>query len=762
MNDYFYRQLMEELPIAYAYNKILLNEDGIPCDYEIIEANSAFVHIFNQKVSEVVGRRITEVLPEIRTGEFNWIHIFGDIAMNGGKIEQEQYVEPLRSWYRITAYSAEKYYFITCILDITKEISQLKEMERLIDISEELLLNEEPKNDYQKISDDFLKISGAKYAAFNLFEKDGKSFTTKAITGNKEIIKQAADIMGYRFEDKKWEYSKELEEKIKAKTITRLPSLRDLAGNTITPSLAALLEKNFHLGEVVVIKIAMNQIMLGDFTLFMEKGKYFDKDTLAEVYARQLAMFIIRKRAEEALLREKILLDSIVYSTPGMVYLYDDRKRLIRWNKKHEELTGYSPEELAQMTLYDWYKGDEISQKAITEGLARAVRDGFGEAEANLQKKDGTTIPMYFTASVFSLGSKQYFTGIAIDITERKKKEAEIFNLSYRDQLTGLYNRRFYEEELKRLDSERNLPLSLVMGDVNGLKLVNDSFGHVMGDKLLKKVAQVIKNGTRSGDIVARLAGDEFVIILPNTDEFEAKQIIKRITDLSLKEQVDSIDISISFGSDTKYSKHQNMEEVFKNAEDNMYKRKLFEGPNMRGKTIKVIINTLYEKNQREKEHSLRVSALCISLGKALKMPESDIELLRTAGLLHDIGKIAIDEAILNKPGKLTKEEQDEIKRHSEIGFRMLNTVDGMSEIAVYILYHHERWDGKGYPKGLKGDEIPQIARIIAIANAYDVWTSDKVYGRAMSKEAAMEKLRDGAGIKFDPVLVRTFVEKVM
>jgi len=224
---------------------------------------------------------------------------------------------------------------------------------------------------------------------------------------------------------------------------------------------------------------------------------------------------------------------------------------------------------------------------------------------------------MYFTASAFYLEGTQYFTGIGIDITERKKKEIEIFNLSHYDQLTGLYNRRFYEEELRRLDTERNLPLTMVMGDVNGLKLINDSFGHVVGDELLKKVAVVIRSGCREGDIIARLGGDEFVILLPKTDAFETEQIIKRINDLSLKEKVSSIDISISFGYETKDNEEEKIEDIFRNAEDHMYKKKIFESPSMRGKTISTIISTLHEKNKREEQHPHRVSMLCESMGKA-------------------------------------------------------------------------------------------------------------------------------------------------
>jgi len=352
--------------------------------------------------------------------------------------------------------------------------------------------------------------------------------------------------------------------------------------------------------------------------------------------------------------------------------------------------------------------------------------------------------------------------GASRNIEDRKKAEKEILYLSYHDQLTGLYNRRFYEEELKRLDVERNLPLTLVIGDVNGLKLINDSFGHVMGDVLLQKVAEVIRKGCRADDIIARLGGDEFVIILPKMDGLEAEKVINRLNVLSTEEKVGSLDISISFGYETKTNDQEKIEEIFKKAEDHMYKKKLFESPSMRGKTIKAIINTLHEKNKREEAHSHRVSIFCEKMGEALNLLEREIKELKTVGLLHDIGKIGIDETILNKPGKLTDEEWKEIMRHPEIGHRILITVNDMSDIANYVLYHHERWDGKGYPKGLKGDEIPLQARIIAIADTYDAMTSDRSYRGALQEAIAIEQLQKNVGIQFDSKLVSVFIEKVL
>jgi diguanylate cyclase (GGDEF)-like protein len=637
MNDNFYKQLIEKSPTGYAYCRIICDEDDSPCDYEFIEVNAVFEKLTGLKGSAIVGKRITKVLPDISKSEFDLIRFYGDIAINGGEKELEQFSETLQRWYKVNIYSPEKKYFITHFTDITKQKSQLSEMERLIEISEEFLQINEQKIDYQKIAEDFSKLCGAKYSVFDLYNEDGKSFTTMAISSNKGIFKKLPDILGFKIEGKRWARDPVIDEKIKFGTITRFHSLRDLVENTIPIPLAALLEKTFNIGEVILIKILRKNIMLGHFALCMKKGERFDKDTLAEVYTRQLGMVILRKQAEE-----------------------------------------------------------------------------------------------------------------------------EIFYLSYHDQLTGLYNRRFYEEELKRLDTERNLPMTIVMGDVNGLKLINDSFGHSMGDKLLKKVAKVIKLGCRTDDIIARLGGDEFVIILPKTGAFETEQIIKSIIDLSLSEKVGFIDISISLGYETKNNVEENIEEIFKNAEDNMYKKKLFESPSMRGKTIEAIIKTLHEKNKREEAHSHRVSELCKRMGEALGLPEHEVKELMLVGLLHDIGKIAIDENILNKPGKLTDDEWKEIKRHPEIGYRILNTVNDMSDMAKYLLYHHERWDGKGYPKGLKGEEIPFVSKIITIVDSYDAMTSERSYRSGLPEKVAIQELQKNAGVQFDPKLVSVFIEKVL
>ncbi|MGH4137584.1 HD domain-containing phosphohydrolase [Clostridium sp.] len=472
--------------------------------------------------------------------------------------------------------------------------------------------------------------------------------------------------------------------------------------------------------------------------------------------------------AEEALAEEKELLKTTLLSVGEGVIVTDINCNITMLNMAAETIIGWEEKEAIAVKFEDIFNiidedTEEKSDNPIKKVLENFIALQQIEYKILITKEYEKKMISYNVSRIRdNYGEVKGAVLVFRDVTVERKNQKQIELLSFHDQLTGLYNRRFYEEELRRLDTERNLPLTIVMGDVNGLKLINDSFGHDVGDELLKKVAEVLKLGCRGDDIVARLGGDEFVIILPKTDATGVEQIIKRINDLSSKEKIGSMNISISFGYETKNNMEEKTEEIFKKAEDHMYKRKLFESPSMRGKTINTIIKTLHETNKREEQHSHRVSSLCKSMGEALRLSQYEIQELKNIGLLHDIGKIAIDENILNKPGRLTESEWNEIKRHPEIGYRILNTVDEMSDIASYVLYHHERWDGTGYPKGLKGEEIPFISRIITIVDAYDAMTSERSYRNALPVEVAISELLKNAEIQFDSRLVNVFIEKVL
>lgn len=399
--------------------------------------------------------------------------------------------------------------------------------------------------------------------------------------------------------------------------------------------------------------------------------------------------------------------------------------------------------------------------------LIEAARKGknLETAEIDIIHRDGSVRTVLWSlATIYDKEGISDFSTIAQgqDITDRIIVEKGLMYLSYHDQLTGIYNRRFFEEALSRLDIERNLPITLVMSDINGLKLVNDSFGHAMGDELLKRAAETIKKECRTDDIVARLGGDELVVILPNTDTLEAEQIIKSIKDRLTKEIVGSVALSISFGYDIKRIKEENIQNVLVNAENEMYKHKVYESKSMRNRTIDMIMNTLFEKSNRELLHSKRVSDICETIARKLHLDKDKVNQIRIAGLVHDIGKIGIDETILNKAQKLDHDEWEAVKKHPEAGWRILHSVIEFSELAEFVFSHHERWDGKGYPRALKGDEIAIEARIIAIADSYDAMTSDRSYRKGMSEDEAKNEIRRCSGTQFDPRIAKVFVEEVL
>jgi len=656
---------------------------------------------------------------------------------------------------------------ILCVSrDVTTKIEEENLFKRLVTFAEELLRTGSAQVSYQKILENLLYISKAKYGVLTLFNENTNKFTTVAIAGMNQYVNKMTKILGFEPIGKEWtDYSTE-HKKLLGKISASYSSMSELAAGIMPEIICKPIEKLLNIGEITVTKIIVNNQMIGDFTLIMPAGKRLENDYLIKIYSRQIDMFITRMKAENKLKDSETRL----ISAQSMAHVGNWELNLntkIIWASEEtfniygiKYVSQYLAHNIARETVFYEYR--ELLEKTLNDLIAKKGLYDVKFKINNFETGDERFIHSRAILLVDENGKPNKVVGTIQDITDYTKAEDEIRYLSYHDQLTGLYNRRFYQEELIRLDTKSNLPITIVMGDVNGLKLINDSFGHSMGDELLKKVAQVLIKGFRENDIIARLGGDEFVILLPKTEATEAEQLIKHVKDMASKENVRSVDISVSYGYETKNDENAGIQEILKKAEDRMYKNKLFESPSMRGKTIKAIINTLHEKNKREEQHSHRVSLLCRKMGEALDMTAHEIEELKSVGLLHDIGKIAIEENILNKQEKLTCDEWEEIKRHPEIGYRILSTVNELSEMSEYVLYHHERWDGTGYPKGLKREEIPLQSRIITIADAYDAMTSERSYHRAMSKEISVEELRRNAGSQFDPGLVSIFIEKVL
>ena len=464
--------------------------------------------------------------------------------------------------------------------------------------------------------------------------------------------------------------------------------------------------------------------------------------------------------------REKERLQATLLGLGAGIIAVDRQGQVELINKAAEELTGWAEPEALGRPLEEVFQ----TLKEHTD-LERDSMDGAPGSQAApgwdnhmiLVDKAGYQRHIAHNAAPIKNGRGDIDGWVLVfqDVTSEKARVQEIEYLSSHDQLTGLYNRIFLERTIRELNTAENLPLSIVLADLDGLRLVNNTRGRNTGDELLRKAAQVITTNARDLGVVGRWGGDEFVILLPRTDSAAAQLAISKVKQSLQAIEVQSLFFSLSFGWATKTEPGQDIAHVFRRAENRMYRSKLCQYSSIRRETIDALMAALFEKNQREEQHSQRVSELCQVIGKAMGLDDWKVEELGLIGLFHDIGKIAVDETILNKPTPLDEDEWQEVRCHPEVGYRLLSGVQDMFDIAAYVLAHHERWDGQGYPHGLEGKEIPLESRIVSIADAYDAMISYRPYRESLSTLEAVEELRRGAGTQFDPKITRVFLDLI-
>jgi len=729
-----YKHIVDTSTVGYAYYRIIYDNQGRFIDYVYVEVNPSFIESIGASADGLIGKQGTEVFGEVDQYLLIFLKQNVDKLVKGQIIDHTATIISLNQPIAIKINILGNGHFITEIQNKPLEKADKSSdatMQKVLE--QELSDNRHLMNSLMDNTPDviYIKNTEGKYLFFN---KAAEKFSGK----------KASDILGKGVDSV---YPLEVAQKLTS---------RD--------------QEIYDKKEIIVSEEKVADLLGNIQTYLSTKGPIFDENQ------ELLGMFGIsrnitdRIQSEEKSHESEIKYRRITENVADVISVFNITKGKFSFiSPSIVNLRGFSIEEAMTQELNEIIELDAIEsfEETMAENLSEfisnpKIKQNYTN-EVKMLHKNGEKVWTEISTS-FEYNSLGQIESVNIirNIEERKRSEEIMRQLSYYDQLTGLYNRRFYEEELKRLDTDRNLPIALIMADLNGLKLVNDAFGHLEGDKLMKKIAKILRMACRSDEIISRIGGDEFVILMPETKGDEARKLIARINKLVSEEVVEHGMLSLSIGCGVKEKTTDEMQEIFREAEDDMYRHKLAESSSMRSKTINLIMNSLYEKSQREMLHSNRVSALCKLIATEMKFDQEGVNQAKIAGLVHDIGKIGISNIILDKEGKLTRSEWEEVKKHCEVGYRILSSVNEFSEIAEFVLSHQERWDGKGYPQGLKGEVIPVQSRIIAVADSFDAMTSNRAYRLGMSDEEALNEIRKCAGSQFDPDIARVFLEKVV
>ena len=347
------------------------------------------------------------------------------------------------------------------------------------------------------------------------------------------------------------------------------------------------------------------------------------------------------------------------------------------------------------------------------------------------------------------------------DVSELQHTLNQLEYVGSHDDLTGVYNRYFFQLQLQTMDTPKNFPLAVIVGDINGLKYVNDTFGHSAGDSLLVEAAELLINAFDQRSIVCRIGGDEFVILVANSNTNDIQSSINKLESRVFSYSNDDQNIGISLDYAIKKDNKSSLQQVFKEADANMYLKKVMSGASSRDNNLQLLQKILSGKDIETNDHLNRTSHLAMKFASKLELDHSQTNDLILLSQLHDIGKTVIPDNILFKPASLDKKEWDIMKSHSLKGYEIMSASPTLKGISKYILHHHEHYDGSGYPLGLSGNQIPYLSRIITIIDAYDVMTNIRVYKKAMTSENAIAELKRCSNTQFDPELVSQFVDLV-
>jgi diguanylate cyclase len=714
-----YKLLTTQMDLGLALHEIIYDDQNRPIDYRYISVNSAFEKLLGLKREDIIGKTVLEIMPDT---EQYWIDTFGRVAITGQSIQFENYSHVLNRHFRLSAYSPKKFQFAVIVDDITER----KQMEIDQDQREHDLLTTQ---------------TIAKLGTWRL------NVSTGDVIWTEELYKM------YGFDPN-----------------LPPPPVTDhmkLFSEESWKRLSEALDKTIHQGTPYELELERIHSD-GSLGWMWVRGLAETNDQGEVTYISGAAQDITeRKKLEQALLESNDKFVALFEQSPVSIEYFDADGNHVHANQASINLFGViDPKELSNLNIFTNpnLNARMIHQLSNQKRFTTEIEYDFDLVRAHRRfrtTKSGIRLLRVTFAPVMRNQALYGYIVHSEDITDERQKQKEIEYMSYHDYLTGLYNRRYFVHTYQQLITERRFPLGVMMIDINGLKIINDAYGHVEGDKAIKKVSDLLMKIFQSNATVARIGGDEFAILIPGKNAEQIQLYKESIIEQAKKYDVSNIEMSLAIGYDIVEDPYRDIDDLLSKAENHLYRHKVTVGSSIRNHAIKAILNTLTEKYEEERIHSKRVSSYCKMMGKRLGISKEDIDLLELAGMYHDIGKISIPDSILKKPEKLTNEEFEIIKTHTQVGYQILKAADEYSGLAEYALSHHERWDGKGYPRGLKETDIPLFSRIICVVDSFEAMTSDRPYRKGMSDEEAIEEVKRCSGTQFDPIIARTFIDMI-
>ena len=510
---------------------------------------------------------------------------------------------------------------------------------------------------------------------------------------------------------------------------------------------------------------AMTAIEQGDFQARWQDHSSVEFSKLSDKFNAMVStlenLMDQQQASQHQIALQKVYFEQLFENSPESIAIIDQHDIVIRVNPRFCEMFGYTDEAAEGHRLNDLIVPADLASEGIDTSSELITANKVVELETLRRRKDGSLIEVFILAyPIVVMGRLAGAYAIYRDISERKEVERRLTFTSNHDLLTGVFNRRYFEQEMDRLEKiEKGTP-GIIIADIDGLKLVNDTLGHAVGDRMLFLAGVILRENLPEEAVLCRIGGDEFAALLPAADEAmlaaACEQVTAAVGEANKGRREFALSMSLGFG--LKSAELASMKEVYREADSSMYREKLRRSSGTRSALIKTLTEALYARDFISEGQDGHLQELAARLAREAGLPEKAIGDLRLLAQFHDVGKVGVPVNILFRPTKLTAAEMRVMRRHSEVGYRIAVASPDFHHIADWILKHHEWWNGGGYPLGLKGEEIPLECRILLIADAYVAMTHDRPYRKAMSAEAALAEIAAGRGMMFDPVLVDKFI----